>query len=491
MDPVAFISSFFKEDSFADYHDSPLWQLRQQIFGLKDDDAFHSFLKENPNREIAWVAECSEPNLSGKQPFEIVDRLIEALSQSDLYICVLADERRGERENGSPIHVANLVSATSYFEIELYAAAMQRKRPYIFIQEGFSPGPRLEYLLGLLSFAFPNWKQQSPKSPQTIVKEVRQLMSNHIQQPENIYIPFREKMVGELYASRAKNTSPGHEMDNVLFLDGQFEPRKKLPQKDLVETLLEDYEAVPEMQRKLSRMWIAARELMSASYLQKDVQADGRLKDFLPLWEKVLMFWTGAASWSGWHGHLYAGTVAPLNSQAVISYQLRAANPPNEGLASAYYSISKLMLSRFHRFTCLVRSFQYIQKAIRLNETPTANQLAIRGSIWLRFRNPFSAASDFRRMLQIHEKNNATKEQIADAMVHLGFAYVFCYRRAAGIDYLKRGIQGLNPNHAAIVRAKHKLAIAYERVGKHIEYERYKCEANADAFRLGALDQIK
>jgi hypothetical protein len=488
MNPVAFISSFYQEERFKDYYDSPLWRLRRDIYLLKDDDIFSEFQKENPNRDIAWVAEHSEELGTG---LKTVDRLVEVLAQSDLYICILADDRHDSpNEHGSPIKITNLVSATSYFEIELYAAVMHQKKPYLFIQEGFSPAPRLEYLLRLLFSAFPEWEREKPKSRDIILREVRQLIFDQIRQPKKFILPLRKYLVREFYIDRAKKASPGHEMDNVLFLDGQFEPRQQLPQKDLVESLLADYEVVPEMQRKLSRMWIAARELMSASYLPKDVQADGRLKDFLPLWQKVLSFWTSAASWSGWHGHLYAGTVAPLNSQAVILSQL-GSNLPNEGLASAYYSISKLMPSFYYELAALWRSFQYIQSAIRVSGAPTANQLAIRGSIWLRCRIGFNAVSDFKMMLQIQEKNNATKEQIADAMVHLGFAHLYWFQSATGLDYLKRGVQAMNPNHASIVRAKHKLAIAYERTGKHSEYEKCKQEANADAVRLGAFDQIR
>ena len=422
--------------------------------------------------------------------FETVDRLVEVLAQSDLYICILADDRHGStKEHGSPIAVDGLLSATSYFEIELYAAVMHQKMPYLFIQEGFSPAPRLENLLRLLLSAFPGW-QGKPKPPETIVREVRQLILDQIRQPKKLTLPLRQYLVRDLYIDRAKKAPPGHEMENVLFLDGQFESRQQLPQKDLVENLLAKYESVPEMQRKLSRMWIAARELMAASYLPKEVQADSRLKDFLPLWEKVLSYWTGAASWSGWHGHLYAGTVAPINSQAVIRSQLRAANPPNEGLASAYYSISRFMPSGLQRLECLSRSFRYIQEAIRANGTPTANQLAIRGSIWLRFGNGYSAVNDFKKMLNIQEHDEATEEELADAMVHLGFGYLFCGRWFKGRDYLERGVRGMNPNHAGIARAKRKLAIAYKLTGKRADYQKYNNEADVDAMRLGAFDQI-
>ena len=55
MNPVAFIPRrFYQEERYADYHDSPLWRLRRAIYSLKDDDAFSAFMKENPNRRIAW-----------------------------------------------------------------------------------------------------------------------------------------------------------------------------------------------------------------------------------------------------------------------------------------------------------------------------------------------------------------------------------------------------------------------------------------------------
>ena len=489
MNPVAFISSFYQEEKYGErHHDSPLWCLRRDIYSLKDDDAFSAFLKENPNREIAWVAEHSEKLGPG---FETVDRLVEVLAQSDLYICILADDRHGSpKEHGTPIEVDGLVSATSYFEIELYAAVMHQKIPYLFIQDGFSPAPRLEYLLRLLLRSIPDWQQGKRESRETIVRKVRQLILDHIRQPKKLTLPLRQRLVRDLYIARAQKAPPGHELDNVRFLDGQFE-RQDLPQKDLVKKLLAEYESVPEMQRKLSRMWMAARELMSASYMPNEVQTDSRLIDFLPLWDKVLGYWTGAAAWSGWHGHLYAGTVAPINSQAIIRSQLPGANPPNEGLASAYYSVSRFMPFGLPRLGCLRRSFRYIQEAIRENGAATANQLAIRGSIWLRFGNGFSAVHDFKKMLKMRESEGADKEALADAMVHLGFAYLFCCRRLTGLDYLERGVRAMNPDHAGITRAKRKLAIAYKLTGKRSECERVKKEAEADAIRLGALDQIR
>lgn len=488
--PVAFISSFYKEADFGDYHDSPLWRLRRAVYHLKDDDEFLNFREATPARDFAWVAEWSERDLANKQPLEVVDRLVEVLTQSDLYICVLADARRGEKDHGSPVSVAAQMSATSYFEIELYAAAMQGKKPQLFVLDGFSPGPRLESLLRLLSFAIPDWRLQTFKSADAILGAIRELIVEHLRNPTTTATPLRKLLVQEYYLARAKNAPPGRELDNVLFLDGQFESRPP-PKKDVVEALLLEFEQVPEMQRKLSRMWLAARELMSASYLPKDVQTDSRLREFLPLWDKVFGFWSSAAAWSGWHGHIYAGTVAPLHSQAIVRTQLCDAHPPHGSLASAYYSISNLMPFGLRRLECLKRASQYIEEAIRLNHGPNPGQLAIRGSIRLRYGNAWGAASDFQHMLRLRESTGESEEGVGDAMAHLGFAYLFCGRWLTGRDYLERAVRALskNPDHPGLARAKRKLALACKLTGRFAESQKLREEAQNDAIRLGALDQ--
>ncbi|MGH7972023.1 MAG: tetratricopeptide repeat protein, partial [Limisphaerales bacterium] len=469
---------------------SPLWQIRRSLHKLNESDEFVQFHEEHPGREVAWVAEWSEPGLGMKQPLEIVDRLVEVLAQSELYIGVLADARSGTHDHGSPVSVADRISATSYLEIELYAAAMYRLPCKFFILEGFSPGPRLQFLLKLLDSSFPGWRDDGPMSPPQILERVRQYIASHLRQPLTVAVPLRQRLVQELYQVRAKPAPPGHEIENVLFLDGEFEPRQ-LPQKDLVQVLIADAGTAPEMQRKLSRMWIAARELMSASYLPKDVQADNRLSDFLPLWDKVLGLWTGAAAWSGWHCHIYAGTVAPLNSQTVIREQMQGGQPPNAPLASAYYSIANLMKFGWRRLECLRRSSRYIEEAMRRDGGKNPGRLAIRGMIRLRLGNLWGAVLDFKEMLRLRETNGAAPEQIGDAMVHLGFAYLCCGRWLKGRDYLERGVLSLRPDDPGIVRAKRKLVLAYKLTGRSAEAKHLLEQADADAIGLGALDQIR
>jgi tetratricopeptide (TPR) repeat protein len=488
--PVAFISSFYTDADYAHRHSSPLWQLRRDVHSLSKDSLFAPLLKESPGREFAWVAEWSEPSLANKQPLEVVDRLIDVLGRSELYVCVLGGSRRGASDHGSPITIASQVSATSYFEIELYAAVMYGKPIHLFVLDGFSPGPRLQSLLNLLAPLFPNWSTFRSMPASEILDAIRQTIRRCAGKVSRAP-PLRGRLIQGLHRMRGARGGPGHELDGVLFLDGQFESRQ-LPQKDLIQSLLADCDHVPEMHRKASRMWLAARELMSGSYLPTDVQADHRLKDFLPLWDKVLCHWSSAAAWSGWQRHIYAGTVAPLHSLVVVRSQLATSRRPDAALASAYYSIANLMPRGTSRVSCLRRAAGYIGQSINQTGQPDPGDLAIRGSISIRMRNPWRAVSDFKQMLHLCESHAASTEKVGDAMVHLGFAYLYCGRLFKARDYLQRGVDALaaNPESPNLARAKRKLAKACRMTGQFAKAQKLLWEANSLATRLGAWDQV-
>lgn len=71
---------------------------------------------------------------------------------------------------------------------------------------------------------FPDWKHQKPKPPKTFIREVKQLILDYIDDPQKLVLPLRQNLVRELYVDRGRKAPPGHKIENVLFLDGQFEP---------------------------------------------------------------------------------------------------------------------------------------------------------------------------------------------------------------------------------------------------------------------------
>jgi hypothetical protein len=144
-----FVSSFYREQGFAQRWDSPLWNLRRELWDLNRDPGLLQDVELAPGQMFTWIAERSEPDLSkpDHDPLAVVDRLVEVLQTSQLYVCILADQRGGTADHGSPISVGSNDTAVSYFEIELYAAAMYGKPVHLYLLEGFSPGPRLQKLL--------------------------------------------------------------------------------------------------------------------------------------------------------------------------------------------------------------------------------------------------------------------------------------------------------------------------------------------------------
>ena len=327
--PKVFLSSFSAENA-------------PQILGENDElAALRLEAWELGGRRDVWVAEHSERplgELAVTDPLQVTDTLVERVMSVEHFVCVLAGARRGYLEHGMPIELVDGPSAVSHFEIELFQAALHGKTIHLFLLPGFSPGPRLETLLRLLSFALPDWTDQKPLPRKEILAKIGALLKPSAQLRNHASVTHA--LVGGFYRARGRSRT-----DSLLFLGGQFEQgRSKVEvNEQRIASLLDDYEKLPDMQRKLSRMWMAARELMPINYLPGGPAPDAR---FLVLWNRVIGAWGGAAAWTGLHAHLFVGVVAALNSQMLIRESLRSArtsdlnagevDPPFGGLGSAY-----------------------------------------------------------------------------------------------------------------------------------------------------------
>lgn len=497
--PIVFVSSFYREkEGYSDRWHSPLWQLRQRLAALNADASFRDNLPAQAPRLITWVAEKAEPHLSSQESLAIVDRLVEVLRSSDHYVCILADRRAGAGDHGSPVQANAKDTAVSYFEIELYAATMYQKPVSLYLLEGFSPGPRLQAVLHLFKNAIPDWRPLKPQRADDIFRSIQSEIREHILAQHEQAIPLRKLLVRDLYRAR---TGPLRSLTpDLLFLDGFFEQRS-LPDKERVHELIREYKQQANFQKRLNRLWLAVRELMSAVYLPHEVQADSRLREFLPLWDCVLGDWAAAASWHGWHGHLYAGTIAPLNSQRVIrsqhfqntdEFQAEVQLPPDGALASAYYSIAGILVPHLDAWRCLYRAGKHVKLAIEARGSANDNLLALRGSVRLRMGNIFGAIADFERMRQLRETIGASEPKKADALMHLGHAcsLVPCFSK--GRDLLKESVAIYErfPNDPNLPRARRKLAFAYKMRGQRARAREQIELANLDASRIAVYDQM-
>src|SRR4051812_29794977 len=75
------------------------------------------------NKPRLWVAEGNRPDLAGKPPLEIVDTCIDAISRSELFICLLIGDGERRSRGGTLIEVGDVEAQVSYFEIEVFTAA--------------------------------------------------------------------------------------------------------------------------------------------------------------------------------------------------------------------------------------------------------------------------------------------------------------------------------------------------------------------------------
>ncbi len=109
---------------------------------------------------------------TGKQDdLEAADELIRRVREADLFICVL-----GGRRHGSPVRIDTRPSVVSFFEIELFQAALLKKEIYFFVRDDFDPEPKLRNLLKILEFAFPHWISQERITDTKILDRIKVLV---------------------------------------------------------------------------------------------------------------------------------------------------------------------------------------------------------------------------------------------------------------------------------------------------------------------------
>ena len=86
VSPVAFISSFTREFGDLEEDGSP----------RKEGVRYKAWATGEELGKPIWVAECSRPDLRGKEPLEIVDCLLANVRKSQVFVCLLGGNRRGK-----------------------------------------------------------------------------------------------------------------------------------------------------------------------------------------------------------------------------------------------------------------------------------------------------------------------------------------------------------------------------------------------------------
>jgi tetratricopeptide (TPR) repeat protein len=473
--PFVFVSSFTEENE----------SLRSDIFDMGQSLGRYTWVCENKS--------C-RPDLYGREPLEICDTLMDRVREARLYIAIIGGSRRGEREHGTAVMIGDRVSATSHFEIELFQAALLGKPVELFISKGFSPGPRLRALLEILEFALPNRDWRAPMGESEIRLEIEHLLqSKRLLEPNPLgrrRNAMRENLVARFYRERGR---PSHK--RLRFLNGEYEQRSRLPDKDLIKDLIAKAASTPDQERKLARLWLVIRELMPAA------PSEPRFAEYLPFWDQALGSWGSAAAWYGLHAHLYLGGLAALQSVADVRALLRDRDlsravpaetaPPSTALASALYSIAKLAPTWSDRRALLDEALGHLNVASVDSSRTKSNVLALRGSILLKQFRISEAVSAFEQALRLRTVAGESQARIGESMSELGFAYLWQGRLWKGRDLMQKGVENLSDHeNGFLVRARRKLAVGYTLTGCPMmaRREREKGDEIARAHRM--FDQL-
>ncbi|MBI3568928.1 MAG: hypothetical protein HY084_12085 [Gemmatimonadetes bacterium] len=418
-----------------------------------------------------WVDEISHPKEDGEfDPLRRVDDLLAEIDQSPLYLVLVGTDRAG-----SAIKVSTQSSQVSFFEIELFYAAL-RGRPIVVVERSdITRAPRTVEMLRLLRQTLPeaSWYtahsvQQAESLCNFFVDKVAARELSTLGRIESAYSAL---LLG-LWRSVESQPSDGH----VEWLGGTVLSGPERPNVTIIDACLDHAASGYSLQQRLSRVWVASRELMRYSWLEDSSQ------EWLPYWNRVFAAWNKAGGWYGLHGHIDLGYLAALNSMETVSRRWRTLNPsaeedpawdpPYSAQASAYYALARRVGSLRYRFRGMKRALRLADMATPRDDIGRSNVLSIRASI-LKGLGAFRSANEaYERVLELRVSAGASEGAIGEAMTELGFGLLFTLHWVHGHALLHDGVTMMRRasySPGFLVRALRKEAIACRLLGRFRE----------------------
>ena len=428
-----------------------------------------------------WIAEdfhALDPG-SPVPPFEKVQLCLDGVREAECFVAVITNR------HGSMVPVDTVGEIpTSFFEAELFEAALLGKPSFVLVLKGYTPEPRLEGLLDLLQPAFPGLNR-IPVSEDDVFRLIEKLV-RHYERPRWLrpimMPPALRGLVRTLARRRHRPYDVRSEIPTLRFLSGLYrDPAIPSPDPRKAELLIESA-ARKEMtqQARLTTLWFAIRELMGGPF------TDPRFVDLVPLWDRALSAWTSAGAWYGLHAHLELGCLASLGSVCEVRQLTGQPHLPHGPLASEYYSIAKLARSR-QMFELALR---HVDEAIESSAPNESNALAIRGSIYRQLGEPGAAIADYETVAA--RRRNEGGPAYGEALSELGFGLVRNWKMKQGIAYMERGLDLLNqaPPDGFTLRAMRKLALGYAQAGSIARAVDLASATYELATKIRAYDQI-
>lgn len=427
MKPKAFISSLSTEHS----------ELRKSLF-------------QNFSEEV-WVAEYSAPNLDGKNDLEIVDTCTDFIEKSDYFICIFAGRR------GTRLSVGQCLANATHFETELFHAALLGKQIYVFVAGGFEPDPSLRGILKILEASVDQKHWNRRLTDDQILSSISGILKHRPPLTES-YTVLR--LIARLFDRRRGEVDKKSELTE-FFAGDSLADERKAPNLYLVEAVMMSLEGEPDQRKRLSRIYIALREVLMRPFDDTS---------FLAYRNRLLIQWGKAASWYGLHAHLRSGVLAAAQSTALVRQRLRAVpniasedeqlHYPGGEIASALYSISRRLPQR-QKAQALQEALMHLEQSLSEPHIKPDNLLAIRGSVFRQLGMLNEAVRDYEQVLKWREHLGMGPVKIGDAMAELGFGYFRQRKLRKGLDYMEHGVRLMREEGTSgfLLRGMRKLAI--------------------------------
>jgi tetratricopeptide (TPR) repeat protein len=431
-----------------------------------------------------WAVEAQRQDLDtrlGISPFTIVDELIQQIRRSNLFICVLRD-RYGSS-------VFQHVESVSFLETEIYQAALFHNNVFFFFIEPFNPDDKLRGLLELVQTIRPDIIPARAQREDIILDKIKSLVEHSKAATQRPWTISVRKLVGQLAFRR------GYPRPNIELFDKVFRPVSQKPDRDHIRILLDGLSAEKSIEKRLTRTWIALRELCAAPY------DTPRFNEYLSLWDETLGVWASAAAWYGLHGHLYAGRLAAVNSMLSIRGRIEARESKRDlaqyiqgtkgARASEYYSMAKLFPDREQRAQYLKLAENDVEDALRSIDENPSGYLAIRGHILLMQGCAGKALEDFERVRRLSEESGNEK-RIGEALADLGLVHMRLGNIRLASKLLQEGTAYLDNagSYTFAIRARKRLALVRLLSGHPFLAVRELCTAHDAAEQHQVFDQI-
>ena len=436
---------------------------------------------EQYGKNAVWVDEVSAPGRS-PDPFESIDDFLYELERSKLYLALIATDWPG-----TPIPIGADTSNVTFFETELFYAAVLGHPIAVVFRTDIPVPPDTSNLLALLQRALPRiaWNPvSSARDAEEVSKRIiDQAASGHA------YNTHRRREFGRILHRWWDWREPVADAPGLRWLDGRFLATQDPPRQAVVEGCLDLVVNVHSERQRLSRLWIAARELMGIPHNRTNDE------HWLGLWNGVLTAWSKSSAWYGLHGHLELGYMAALYSLDDIRNRGRRLNPklmgadwdpPYSALGSAYYAAAHRVASQRLRGIGLRKALALVDRAVSTDALTRSNTLAIRGSILQKLGAFASSVDTYREVLRIRRAANAPQGSIGEAMSELGFGLLFRLRWREGRDLLREGVALMETGSSDpgfVVRGKRKLAAALYLTGRISAAHQQRKEADELAAR--------